>query len=54
MPRLSPGPPAVPLAEAGPDGGGEALAALAGRNGTVPGLDTPDGAGEPAGLPAPF
>jgi single-strand DNA-binding protein len=42
------------VAEAGPDGGGEALADLAGRNGSVPGLATPDGAGEPVGLPAPF
>ncbi len=43
-----------PVAEAGPDGGGEALAELAGRNGTVPGLAPPDGAAEPAGLSAPF
>ena len=54
VPRLSPGPTGGPVAEAGQDGGGEALAALAGRNGTVPGLATPDGAGEPAGLSAPF
>jgi len=49
-----PGPEGGPVAEAGLDGGGEALAALADRNGSVSGLATPDGAGEPAALSAPF
>jgi single-strand DNA-binding protein len=49
-----PGTAGDPVAEAGLDGGGEALAALDGRNGTAPGLPAPDGPGETAGLPVPF
>ena len=43
-----------PVAEAGLDGGGEALADLAGRNGDVSGPVTPDEASEPAGVSVPF
>jgi single-strand DNA-binding protein len=49
-----PGPGGGPVAEAGQDGGGEALAALAGNSANVPALAMPDGAGEPAGVSAPF
>jgi single-strand DNA-binding protein len=49
-----PGPAGGPVAEGGPDHGGEALAAPEGRNGTAPGLPALDEPGETAGLPVPF
>ena len=48
-----PGSAGGPVAEAVLDGGGEALAALAGRSETVPALGTPDGSGEPGGTVRP-
>jgi hypothetical protein len=49
-----PGPAGGPVAEAGPDHGGEPLPAPEGRNGTPPGLPALDEPGETAGLPVPF